>query len=124
MLLRLFVFRLIPMLLLKICKERNRIRSAGVILLISHLLCFTAAVWELVQLQGWRGWLYIPFSMFPHALCYGAAVWMVCRCLWYAWSVRVWKRIYAVSMLLVIAGILMENYWNPVILAFAVKIFS
>lgn len=121
MLLRLLFFRLTPMLLLKFCKDRNRIRLAGGILAVSYGICFAAVLLELLKQEGWKGWFCLPFSMFPHYLCYGMAVWMIFRCLWYAWSVRVWKRIYVISLSFVILGILMENYWNPPILEFVMK---
>lgn len=116
MLLRLMVFRLLPVLLLKFYKEKNKIRLAGAVLLGWYVVLFVVAVSQMCEQTGWKTLLYLPISMVPHYLCYGFAVWLLIRCMWSTWSVRVWKRIYRISIVCILMGILMENYWNPRIL--------
>ncbi len=113
---RLFMLRMIPLLFLGFCKKRNKIKSAIVLFLICYAGLFAAAVWNLFLQKHWKGMFYLPLSVFPQWLFYGFAVWMILRCVLHAWSERVWKRIYKVSVVVTIFGVLTEFYWNPWIL--------
>lgn len=124
MLLRLLLFRLGPLIALRFCKDRKQIKLAVAMLLISYSACFSIAAWKLFSQEHWKGILYLPISMFPHYICYAFAIWVLLRCIWSAWSERVWKRIYIISSISVILGILAENYWNPKVLQFFFEIFK
>ena len=124
MLLRLLLFRLGPLLGLQFCKEKKKIKLVFMMIAIVYSVCFFVAAWTIFNKEQWLGILYLPISMFPHYLCYGFAIWLLLRCLWNAWSERVWKRIYSIALLCVFLGILAENYWNPKILQFFCNFFK
>ena len=124
MLLRLIIFRLGPLISLHFCKDRKQIKVNFAVMGIIYVLCFLIAAWRIFGQKKWMGIIYLPISMFPHYLCYGFAIWLLIRCLWSAWSARVWKRIYGIAIICVIFGILAENYWNPQILQFFFEIFK
>lgn len=118
MMFRLVLFRLGPLILLRFCKDRQKIRLVSSLLLLCYGICLLLAGWNLFGRERWMGAIYLPVAMFPHYVFYFFALWMVLRCVWSAWSLRVWKRIYTLSVLCVILGILAENYWNPKVLQF------
>lgn len=118
MLLRLVLLRMAPLLSLRFCKNRKQIKLMVNSLLICYGLCFLIAVWKLFSQEKWMGIIYLPLALFPHYICYGFAVWMLLRCILGAWSERVWKRIYNLSLISTALGILAEYYWNPKILQF------
>lgn len=123
MLLKLFILRLSPLVCLKFCKKRNRIKLAVILFLVLYGGIFMVAAWNILQQEQWKVFFYLPLSMFPHYLFYGFVIWILMRCIWSAWSDRVWKRIYKVSFVLTILGILTENYWNSIILEKILKNF-
>lgn len=116
MLLRLFVCRLLPFLLLSFYRNKKKLRSALTGICVLYLVCFLTGAWKVFYEEQWWGLLYLPLSMFPHYVCYLFAVWLQVRCIWSAWSERVWKRIYVISMLCIAAGIFLEACVNPWIL--------
>ena len=124
MLFQLLILRFTPVLFLAFLKERRQIKKILIVIAGLYMISFIAAVWEVVIQFQWMGILVIPLLMFPQFLCYGFAGWILARCLWHAWSVRVWKRIVFVSMISVLAGVFLENYWNPKILQFFFEIFK
>ena len=124
MLLRLLIFRLGPLVSLNFCKSRKSMKTAFIVTGMIYSILLLIAAWAIFSEEQWLGILYLPISMFPHYLCYGFAIWLLIRCLWNAWSTRVWKRIYGISIICVILGILAENYWNPKILQFFCEIFK
>ena len=116
MIFRLFLIRMGPLLCLGFCKKRNKMKTAIHLFIIGYGGLFAAAAWKLFLQERWKGMFYLPLSMFPQCLFYGFAVWMILRCVLHAWSERVWKRIYKVSVVVTIFGVLTEFYWNPWIL--------
>ncbi len=124
MLLRLILLRMSPLISLRFCKNREQIKRAVWFLLICYGLCLLLAVWKLFSQEKWMGIIYLPLALFPHYLCYGFAIWMILRCILGAWSERVWKRIFSLSILSIALGILSENYWNPKILQFFFEILN
>lgn len=116
MLLKLFFLRLSPLICLKFCKKRSQIKVAVFSFLVVYAGVFITAAWAVFKQEKWRGIIYLPLSMFPHYLLYGFVMWILLRCIWSAWSERVWKRIYKVSIVIEILGVLTENYWNSMIL--------
>ena len=123
MIFRLFVLRMIPLLCLGFCKKRNKIKTAIILFLLCYGGLFAAAAWNLFLQKHWKGMFYLPLSVFPQWLFYGFAVWMILRCVLHAWSERVWKRIYKVSVVVTIFGVLTEFYWNPWFLEKILKFF-
>lgn len=124
MLLRLILLRLGPLAALHFCKGRKTIKKGFVWIVVIYGGLFLMASWKIFSQKGWSGIMLLPISMFPQYLCYGFAVWILMRCIWSAWSDRVWRRIYSLSVFSVVLGILTENYWNPEILQFFCKIFN
>ncbi len=116
MLFRLMLVRFVPLLSLGFLKERAHIKRAVIILLIFYIAGFLTAAGKVIAQKQWLSLLYVPLSMFPQYICYGFAAWMLVRCIWQAWSERVWKRIYLFALLNVLSGIFMERYWNSKIL--------
>lgn len=124
MLFRLLLLRLMPVAGLKILKERSKLRWMVILLGLFYVACAVCLLWGLWKEKGWYGiGLMLP-ALFPQYLLYGFAFWMLLRCISYAWSERVWNRIHAVSVCVVLLGILAEKYWNPLVLEFFTKIFS
>lgn len=124
MLFRLLLVRLMPLLILKLCRERKMVKLVSSVVLLIHLLFFFIATGEIMSRKGFLGLLYLPAAMFPHGALYLFALWMLLRCIWQEWSQRVWRRIYALSIVCIVCGIFMEAYWNPLILQFFSKIFK
>lgn len=124
MLLRLLLFRLGPFVSLRFCKDRKKVKLTFAMIAIVYGGFFLIAAWKIFSQEQWKGILYLPISMFPHYICYAFAIWMLIRCIWSAWSERVWKRIYGLSLISIILGILAENYWNPKILQFFCNFFK
>ena len=81
-----------------------------------YFIGFIMCVRELCIRDQWKGILEVFFAMFPHYLCYIFAGCLIARCVWSAWSERVWKRIRRTAFMLTILGIFIENYWNSKIL--------
>ena len=124
MLFRLFLFRLGPLVFLKFCKEKRQIKLVVCLIGAIYGLCLLLAIWRLFSQEKWLGIIYLPISMLPHYIAYGFAIWMLVRCIWSAWSGRVWNRIYIMSVISVIIGIFSEYYINPQILQIFFKIFK
>lgn len=124
MLLRLLILRIGPLIFLRFCKDRGQMKLAVVSLLICYGLCFLIAIRSLFVQVKWMAVIYLPLALFPHYICYGFAVWMLLRCILGAWSERVWKRIYHLSLISTALGIMAETYWNPRILQFFFNIFQ
>ncbi len=124
MLFRLIVFRLLPFVLLRFCKDRRQLKLAVGFILAAYFLCFLIAAWGIFSQKQWLGIIYLPLSMLPHYICYAFGIWMLLRCIFSAWSERVWKRIYCLTLLCIVLGILLENYINPYILQIFFKIFK
>lgn len=121
MLFRLILFRLGPLAMLKLFKERNKLKLVLYLFLVLFALVYFAAVLRIFYQEQWGSiWLLIV-SMFPQCFFYGFAGWMILRCVRSAWSKRVWRRIYTLSFLCVLCGILAELYINPLILKIFVK---
>ena len=123
LLLKLFLVRLGPLLCLNLCKKRSRLKMAVFVFLSCYGGVFFSAVWKVFEYEKWKGILYLPLSMFPHYLFYGFVIWILLRCILCSWSERVWKRIYKVSFVVMVLGVLTENYWNPMILEKILKNF-
>lgn len=123
LLLRLLVLRLSPFAFLGVCKEQKQKKRMFIILALIGVANFLLATWKIACLKRWESLLYLPLAMFPQWLFYGFAVWLLLRCIWYAWSNRVWRRIFRVSVLVVLLGILTEIHVNSQILNFFVKKF-
>lgn len=124
MLLRLMVFRLAPVGILVFCKNRKTWKWTVCLLTFCGLLCFGAAVWEILKSGQWRGLFCIPFAVLPQGICYVFAVWLLLRCSWNEWSLRVRKRICTLSVLILFTGVLLENYINPYFLRFFFEFFT
>ena len=124
MLFQLLVLRFLPVLFLAFLKERRQIKRILIVIAGIYVVSFAAAVWEVIVQFQWMGILVVPLLMFPQYLCYGFAGWILVRCLWHAWSARVWKRIICVSLISVLVGVFLENYWNPKILQIFFGIFK
>ena len=124
MLLRLIIFRLFPLTSLRFCKEKKQMKLAVMIILVCYCVSFFAVAAKMISEKYWLGILYVPLSMFPHYLFYGFSLVILMRCIWHAWSERVWKRIYSLAQISVILGILTETYINPKILQFFFGIFK
>lgn len=117
MLVKLLLFRLGPILVLKFCKRRDQIKLAGLVEILGYAVCFLTAAWKVFCEEKWKGIFWVLGALFPHSLCYGFAGWLLLRCIWNVWSVRVWNRICLTAIGVTMFGILMEMYWNPVILS-------
>lgn len=122
MLFRLLLFRLLPIAGFRFVKERSKIKWAVIALLLMYCLGVVFLSYDLWKKNGWYGIALLIPALFPQYLFYGLACWLLLRCVFYAWSERVWKRIYLVSVGMVFLGILTEKYWNPPILTFFAKI--
>lgn len=124
MLLKLVIFRLVPICVLGLLKDRYQIKlmTGGVSVLYAVGLVMSA--WKIVIQEKWLGILILPVSLFPHYICYIFSLWIMLRCIWHAWSERVWKRVYILSIFSVLLGVLSENYINTKILQIFFKIFK
>lgn len=124
MLFRLVLFRLGPWVCLARCKKKRDVKMILLATAAVYLTGFIISVRVLFEQERWRGTLGVLFASFPHYLCYIFAGYLVARCVWNAWSERVWKRIRILAFLLIIIGILFENYLNSRILQFFYNFFK
>ena len=124
MLFRLVLVRMLPMIMLKLGRDRNYLKKMVILIGIIYMIFFVAAVWEILAQKGWLGIFLVPVSLFPHFVLYGFGMWMILRCVYREWSDRVWKRIYFLTILCIGLGILAENYINPHLLQIVFKIFK
>lgn len=124
MLLWLLMIRFCPFVILGFLKERKQIKQAVIILGTGYVVGILIATVKIIVEEKWLAVIYVPLSMFPHYICYGFALKILIRCLWYAWSERVWKRIHALALMCVFAGVFMEKYLNDRILQIFFKIFK
>lgn len=124
MLIRLLIIRFCPFAVLRMLKEKKKVKKAVIGILMVYMVGFLMAAGKIAVEKQWLSILYVPLSMLPHYICYGVAVWMIIRCIWKAWSERVWRRIHLISLLFVLMGVLMENYLNPKILQIFFEIFK
>lgn len=124
MLLKLVILRLVPICMLGLLKDRYQIKlmTGGVSVLYAVGLVMSA--WKIVIQEKWLGILILPVSLFPHYICYIFSLWIMLRCIWHAWSERVWKRVYILSIFSILLGVLSENYINTKILQIFFKIFK
>lgn len=116
MLFRLFVIRWIPLLFLTIVKEKKQKQKTVIAMAGIYIISFIAASCKVVGEMGGIGLFLIPLFMFPHYICYIFGGWILLKCLWFSWSVRVWRRIVFVSSSCILIGIYLERYWNLKIL--------
>ena len=93
MLFSLMILRMFPLMMLWIVKDRKKIKAIFVLSGGVILIGFFMSAVKIFQQEGWRSLVFILLGMFPHYLCYGFSFWILLRCIWYAWSDRVWKRI-------------------------------
>lgn len=124
MLLKLLFFRLAPMFALRFCKTGNQMKLAVCVTIGLYLSGLILLLRKLIFDGSWDVLLWIPAALFPHYLFYGFAVWMLLRCLFYAWSERVFKRIYRVAFVVILLGVMAETFLNPHILRFFCKNFK
>ena len=124
MLLKLMIIRLIPICVLGFLRERYQIKMITGGISVLYAICFLTTVWKIFTQEKWLGILILPISMFPHYICYIFSLWIMLRCIWHAWSERVWKRVYILSIFSVFLGVLSENYINTKILQLFFKIFK
>ena len=123
MLLKILLLRMTPMIVIGRVKERKKIKLiiTAMIMIVLMLSLFSAA--EIFKQKHWSGLVYLILSMLPHGIFYLLSFGFMSRCIWKMWSKRVWKRVYIVSIILVIVGILLEMYVNPRILEKLLKNF-
>lgn len=124
MLLKLMIIRMVPICALGLLKERYQIKVITGGISILYIICFLATVWKIFTQEKWLGLVMLPASLLPHYICYIFALWIMLRCIWHAWSERVWKRVYILSIFSVLLGVLSENYINTKILQIFFKIFK
>lgn len=124
MLLKLLLFRMGPVVSLRFCKNRNQMKLAVCAMACLYLFSFFLLLRKLIFEGAWDVLLRIPAALLPHYLCYGFALWLLFRCLFFAWSDRVFKRIYRLSFLGVLLGVLAEAFVNPKILQFFCKVLK
>ncbi len=124
MLLKLLIFRFGPFGILGFLKERRQIKLVTGIIVVLYTISFLITVWKIFSQERLLGVLVLPISMFPQYIFYVFSICIVLRCIWQIWSERVWKRIYFLSILSVLLGILAENYINTKILQIFFKIFK
>ena len=124
MLLKLMIIRMVPICVLGFLKERYQIKMITGGISVLYVICFLTTVWKIFTQEKWLGIFILPVAMFPHYICYIFALWIMLRCIWHAWSERVWKRVYILSIFSVLLGVLSENYINTKILQIFFKIFK
>ena len=124
MLLQLFIARVCPVAALGFLKERKQLKLFMAVVLIGYILSLIVAVVKLISMEKWLAILFVPLSMFPHYICYGFAMVILVRCIWKSWSERVWKRIYFFSIVIIMAGVLLEKYINIQILQIFFNFFK
>lgn len=124
MLLKLLIFRMGPLAVPGFLNERGKIKLAVGAAGILELFCFCGAVWQILVRERMMGVWMILLSCFPQHLCYAFSFWILFRCLWQMWSVRVWKRIYRLSLAIVFLGVLAEKYVNGFLLHLFFEFFK
>ena len=124
MLLRLLLLRLSPLACLYRCKDRKTMKIVFVVIIAIYFLGFIISAATLFAREQWKGIISLFAALFPQYLCYIFAGWLIARCVWSAWSERVFRRIGRIAFAAVIAGIFAENYWNPEILQFFCNFFK
>ena len=124
MLLRLVLLRMSPMIILKMCKNRKTIKWIIAVLTILYVVLGILICYKAVVEEQWRGVVIFAIGLFPQYFIYGLAAWLMMRCIWNSWSERVWNRIYALSVVVVLVGVLAENCWNPKILQVFLNFFK
>ena len=124
MLLKILLLRMTPMMFIGRVKERKKKKLTIAVLVMMFLILGVLSTVEILKQKHWSGVLYLVLSMFPHSFLYLLAYGLVSRCVWKMWSERVCKRVYFVSIILVIVGILSEMYVNPQILQILLKNFN
>ena len=124
MLFFLLLVRLLPVTLLGMCKSQKRIKMMYLLLMLLNVSGVLIASASVVIQEHVRSFLYIPCAMFPHYICYVFSVCILARCIWHAWSQRVWKRIHLLSQAAILFGIFLELCWNPKILQILLKILK
>ena len=116
MLFFLLLVRLLPLSLLGMWKDQKRIKRMFVLLMFLNMSGILIASASVVIQEDLKSLLYIPCAMFPHYICYIFSFYILARCIWHAWSKRVWKRIHLLSQLAILGGIFLESCCNPKIL--------
>ena len=124
MLFFLLLVRLLPVTLLGMCKSQKRIKMMYLLLILLNVSGVLIASASVVIQEHVRSFLYIPCAMFPHYICYIFSLEILARCIWHAWSKRVWNRIHLLSQVVILFGIFLELYWNPKILQILLKFFK
>ena len=114
-------FRLIPLIGLKMCKNRKRMKVFFCLLVFCYIAGVIMAIRKLVGDMKRHGVVWLVLAMFPQYIFYGFVFLLLGRCIWKSWSERVWKRIFKLSVIGTIFGALMENYLNTLILGFFVE---
>ena len=116
MLLKLLLLRFCPMAMLGFIKDKTQMKKGICILCCVYGMGFITALIQIIKNENLYSIICIPLAVFPHYICYTFAMFLFIRCVWHAWSKRVWKRIYIIALISILAGVFMENYWNPKIL--------
>ena len=124
MLLKLLLLRFCPMAMLGFIKDKNQIKKAIYILCSLYGIGFFAALMQIIKSESLYSIICIPLAVFPHYICYVFAMFLFIRCIWHAWSKRVWKRIYLIALISILLGVFMECYWNPKILQIFFNFFK
>ena len=124
MLLKILILRMTPIMFIGRVKERKKKKLTMAVLVMMFLILGVLSTVEILKQKHWSGVLYLVLSMFPHSFLYLLSYGLLSRCVWKIWSERVWKRVYFVSIILVIVGILSEMYVNPQILQVLLKNFN
>ena len=123
MLFKIFLLRMTPMIFIGRVKERKKIQLTITAMLMMFLMLSVFSAAEILKQKHWSGLVYLTLSMLPHSFLYLLALGLMSRCIWKMWSKRVWKRVYIVSIIVVIVGVLSEIYVNPRILQILLKNF-
>ena len=124
MLFSLLIVRLLPVTLLGLLKDQRKIKVIFVLLCGLTGAGFLIAVSSIVVQEHLFSLIYIPFAMFPHYLCYIFSFSILAKCIWHAWSKRVWKRIYVIAQVAILLGIFAELCWNSKILNILLKVLK
>lgn len=122
MLFQLILCRMCPLVFLGSLKEQRYMKIGAVTVGSVVVTLFVLAIQELFEGCGIWAILWVVVALFPQWLFYGFASVLVVQCLWKSWSKRVWRRIFLVSIFLILLGILSEFYLNPLILQIFQKI--
>ena len=124
MLLKLLIIRFGPLAVLGMEKDKKRIKYAVWLMALVSAGLFAMALFALFKEKKGTAILYLPFLMFPQDVFYLFSLWILLRAVRQSWSNRVWKRIYILSSLSTMIGILTEKYCNPAVLDIILKILN